>query len=824
MKATRSDSLFHSLLWLRLPGKLSFSPDQLLRTEFDGRETRTRLASIWDVRVCPYVRGSGSGPNKSLSLAARLEVQTWTGHKRPQKEVEDQTAWHSLLFSSGKVVTEVRDELASVIKPALQREADEALRVLQNIADDAQPLFQENIYLKGSELSGWQKRQDAVVRPLPFARLEALSNHPLLQTDPLSKQLGQMLAHVIDLLSPNCRAREQHNRTVLTCKASEHARLFSQIEAHPLTDEQVEAAVSFDDVNVAVAAAGSGKTSVLVAKVAYALEANLFKDGEIVALAFNRDAARELRSRFEKRLTRALGRVVTVDACTFHSLALRFSRSDESGSRQAVHSLNSEVGRRLFLAAFDKLLEEAAFRDHLFEWVAFARYAEPSVSSDGDLTARERQYERACRIRLDRKLRRKIDGFKPCIPTLDSKLWVRSLEEASLANWLIVRGVEFGYEPPTFGALALAMGMGVSKKGTPIPYCPDFVYQNRHGERVYHEHFGVDEQGRAPRFLGKEYEDRVCQKRKAFRTHFGPTGSHLYLETTSGQMRTGKLFERLEEELKVRDIVVGEVNTAIRDRALAEFRKSSELEERFLAFLHLMGDSGRGPEEMSQLSRDERFGNYRSELFLKSAFQLNEAVRASYAEHGFMQFSDMLHGAIRKLKENPSLSPYRLILVDEFQDISRLRMRFVEQLATANNATLFFVGDDWQAINRFAGADISIFRTYVPDGNSQTAVREDGRGVRVTFLRNTFRCPQGLADVSRALVLENLTQIDKKILSPLQPATAGAVRVIIHQDDGPSRQNCLRAELRRLASLPGPKSCSEQLPRSSFCSGTGKTW
>ena len=82
----------------------------------------------------------------------------------------------------------------------------------------------------------------------------------------------------------------------------------------------------------------------------------------------------------------------------------------------------------------------------------------------------------------------------------------------------------------------------------------------------------------------------------------------------------------------------------------------------------------------------------------------------------------MLHGAIRNLEDTPGLSPYRLILVDEFQDISRLRMRFVERLAAANNATLFFVGDDWQAINRFAGADINIFRTYVPNGNSQTSI------------------------------------------------------------------------------------------------------
>jgi DNA helicase-4 len=48
--------------------------------------------------------------------------------------------------------------------------------------------------------------------------------------------------------------------------------------------------------------------------------------------------------------------------------------------------------------------------------------------------------------------------------------------------------------------------------------------------------------------------------------------------------------------------------------------------------------------------------------------------------------------------------------VDEFQDTSQARARLILSLLNqVPEAKLFCVGDDWQAIYRFAGSDISIF-------------------------------------------------------------------------------------------------------------------
>ncbi|MDA1280118.1 MAG: UvrD-helicase domain-containing protein [Chloroflexi bacterium] len=56
------------------------------------------------------------------------------------------------------------------------------------------------------------------------------------------------------------------------------------------------------------------------------------------------------------------------------------------------------------------------------------------------------------------------------------------------------------------------------------------------------------------------------------------------------------------------------------------------------------------------------------------------------------------------------LSAIRHILVDEFQDFSEPFFRLINAIKTQSpDAALFLVGDDWQAINGFAGSELRFF-------------------------------------------------------------------------------------------------------------------
>ncbi len=95
----------------------------------------------------------------------------------------------------------------------------------------------------------------------------------------------------------------------------------------PSTDEQAAAIATDEDVTLVLAGAGAGKTAVITAKVAHLVRNQGAKPGEILVLAFNKDAAKQVRDRLASADRRsdageapALGEVAVR---TFHSFGRR---------------------------------------------------------------------------------------------------------------------------------------------------------------------------------------------------------------------------------------------------------------------------------------------------------------------------------------------------------------------------------------------------------------------------------------------------------------------------------------------------------------------
>jgi DNA helicase-4 len=74
----------------------------------------------------------------------------------------------------------------------------------------------------------------------------------------------------------------------------------------------------------------------------------------------------------------------------------------------------------------------------------------------------------------------------------------------------------------------------------------------------------------------------------------------------------------------------------------------------------------------------------------------------------------MLLMAIDHIESGRFASPYMMVLADEFQDTSRAKVRMLKALLknAGEEAHLCVVGDDWQGINRFAGADIAVMTEF----------------------------------------------------------------------------------------------------------------
>ena len=104
-------------------------------------------------------------------------------------------------------------------------------------------------------------------------------------------------------------------------------------------------------------------------------------------------------------------------------------------------------------------------------------------------------------------------------------------------------------------------------------------------------------------------------------------------------------------------------------------------------------------------------------------------------DEGKIDFDDLLLMAIKKVglhkgniaiklgKSSPSLRLNQLkwILIDEYQDFSELFNCLISEIKRFNSTVrLFRVGDDWQAINGFAGSDLRFFTDFNSNiGNSK---------------------------------------------------------------------------------------------------------
>jgi len=155
----------------------------------------------------------------------------------------------------------------------------------------------------------------------------------------------------------------------------------------------------------------------------------------------------------------------------------------------------------------------------------------------------------------------------------------------------------------------------------------------------------------------------------------------------------------------------------------------------------------------------------RSRSFLKIFDALIDAYEARLGD--MIDFEDMIVRATTYVETSRYKSPYRHILVDEFQDISKGRGRLLRALkAQHEDARLFAVGDDWQSIYRFTGADIHLMRNFGAEFGGKFA---GNNAVHSTVdLGRTFRSVDKIAHPARPKGFEPLT---RRFVACRQPET-----------------------------------------------------
>ena len=118
-----------------------------------------------------------------------------------------------------------------------------------------------------------------------------------------------------------------------------------------------------------------------------------------------------------------------------------------------------------------------------------------------------------------------------------------------------------------------------------------------------------------------------------------------------------------------------------------------------------------------------------------------------------IDFDDMIIYARDLVKKRGFRRNYKYILIDEYQDISKIRFELILEILKNTNAKLMCVGDDYQAIYGFSGSNLNIFLDffkYFPNGK-----RID--------IKNTYRNSYELIHTSLKFIKRNPYQLKKSI-------------------------------------------------------------
>jgi DNA helicase-4 len=498
---------------------------------------------------------------------------------------------------------------------------------------------------------------------------------------------------------------------------SRYQHLFETIESNPLSEEQQIAVVTDEDHNLVVAAAGSGKTSVIVAKLAHLLAQGDIHASEILILAFNRAARDELRERILEKVDSPS--VQETSVMTFHELGYSIiGYVTERKPSVARHAAETWKAAQYIREIIEDLRSQEDFEQSLLEWFAWYLH---QYKSAFEFESLGEYYEYL----------REND-----IVTMKGEL-VKSHEECMIANFLHLNGIAYEYEADYEISSADALHR---------QYQPDFLLCD-YG--IYIEHFGIDRDGHTAPFVDEDdYRRSMEWKRDLHRVH-----ETILLETYSYQKWEGELLTSLRNALEDRGVKFNPVSA---EQRLEELKKRTEY-DRFSELVAVFLKHFKSNEFDRSALINRAAGSSdpeRANAFINIFWSVYEKYEAELSRANEVDFESMIREATKLTVSRAYRSSFRYILVDEFQDISVGRAELLKALCRQNiENQLFAVGDDWQSIYRFAGSDISVMRDFD---------RYFG-ATATSLLSTTYRCNQELVDVSGSFISANPAQLQKPV-------------------------------------------------------------
>ncbi len=455
--------------------------------------------------------------------------------------------------------------------------------------------------------------------------------------------------------------------------------------ANRFTEEQEKAIKTLDKSVLVSAAAGSGKTSVLIERIIRIILEGKANVDEMLVVTFTNAAASEMKLRLAGairkrmadhpedvlRMKDQLARLYKAYISTIDSFALRvikefFHMTDMEPSFGVADDVQCELLRR---EALSELFEDGFENDGLIEGESFRAFLRLYSEERSDDTF--------------------MDGM------LDAYSKLRTMPD--YFDWAFAKAEQLKITPETFE------GSGFQK----MMYADaEAVFRSVKGAlaklKVLFSEAGIPEM----------YEEKLAEQALAVETVYnalisGKPYSEVYaaIEGIPSTRLVAKNAQKEAYESIKAD--VRELNTALKDE-ISNFKKR-----------YLIPDLEARLHEMSSTYEYTVY-------YLRMLQEFERRYDAKKREKRVIDFADMEHIAVRILKNDEAADTlrkrFRFIFVDEYQDTNNIQENLISRVARPDN--VFRVGDVKQSIYKFRQAEPEIFeRLYAryiegkePDG------------------------------------------------------------------------------------------------------------
>ncbi|MBQ9017571.1 UvrD-helicase domain-containing protein [Candidatus Saccharibacteria bacterium] len=224
--------------------------------------------------------------------------------------------------------------------------------------------------------------------------------------------------------------------------------------------------------------------------------------------------------------------------------------------------------------------------------------------------------------------------------------------------------------------------------------------------------------------------------------------------------------------------------------------------KRIMKNLHLADNKSLKPKSIqSIISGEKNQGNGPEEYTAKALYpnqqDIAKVFRAYESEKkkaGALDFDDLLLRTLELFVTNTEIrkkwqEKFEHILIDEYQDTNMVQYRLIKLLVNEKQ-NICVVGDDWQSIYSWRGADFTNILNF----------EKDFSGAKVIKLEQNYRSTGNILEASQKIINKNKTRTDKELFT--EAGKGAPVEIQSLQDETDEAQYVVRTIARLMHEYP----------------------